>query len=57
MKDSKEYTMTNVRPKPNSKEQPFDLNSQFSRSILIKKSGIDFKKHHRTLELHIYTPL
>lgn len=36
---------------------PFDLRMPNERAALIKKSGINFNKHSKTLELHIYTPL
>lgn len=38
-------------------DEPFDLSSSDSRALLIQKAGIDFERFHKTLELHIYTPL
>lgn len=39
------------------RKDPFDLNSTDTRKALIERAGVNYKKFHRTLELHIYTPL
>jgi len=57
MKDTKENKPEESQNNENESGDPFDLSSSATRKLLIEKAGIDFEKSHRTLELHIYTPL
>lgn len=52
--DRKEHPLEAVTSK---RTEPFDLSSEANRDLLVKKSGLDYQKLQRTLELHIYTPL